>query len=54
MDGQSVDVNEELELRPTDFCDIKPFASWYRISSDSLQYTPDAFCGSIFVVGRIL
>ncbi len=54
MDDQSEDVNEELELRPTDLGDIKPFASWYRISSDSLQHTSDAFCRGIFVVGRIL
>jgi hypothetical protein len=54
MNDQSGDANEVLGLQLTDLGDIKLFASWYRISSDSLQHTPDAFCRGIFVIGRIL
>ena len=54
MNDQSGDANEILGLQPTDLGDIELFASWYRISSDGLQHTPDAFCWGIFVIRRIL
>jgi hypothetical protein len=47
-------LGTRMGLQPTDLGDIKLFASWYRISGESLQHTPDAFCRGIFVIGRIL
>ena len=54
MNNQHGDASDVWGLQLTNLDDIKLFASWYLISSDSLEHTPDTFCRGIFVIGGIL